>query len=320
MQPLVAAEGLRKERIAVLIDLDGWIGDEPPRALMSSYPAPLRLQWLGWAGTIADPSISQIVTDVLVSPPVHLELYHERLLFLPRAYQLNDHAQLYMHILAPFPADGQPRTAPSQNVTIANFNQLMKLSPDIFSVWCGAMLRTPGMRLLLLTGVTGVHVAYPSAARNVRGEVAVRGVHIARLKHGGVMQKPMHLIRSAGCDLGVDTISYNSHTTGADMLWSGLPLVTQPGTAFSSRVATSLVTAAGAPNNRVASLKTYEDVVHLLTSSTETAPYQVGGSRRPERERSLRDTFGTFVLPWEAAWLDSGLRGPHPWDTQQVGV
>lgn len=104
------------------------------------------------------------------------------------------------------------------------------------------------------------------------------------------------------------------------MLWSGLPLVTQPGTAFSSRVATSLVTAAGAPNNRVASLKSYEDAVHLLTSSTETAPYQVGGSRRPEREQSLRDTFGTFVLPWEAAWLDSGLRGPHPWDTQQVGV
>ena len=80
MQPLLAAERLRKERIAVLIDLDGWIGDEPPRALMSSYPAPLRSQWLGWAGTIADPSISQIVTDVLVSPPVHLELYHERLL------------------------------------------------------------------------------------------------------------------------------------------------------------------------------------------------------------------------------------------------
>jgi len=48
--------------------------------LMSSYPAPLRSQWLGWAGTIADPSIGQIVTDVLVSPPAHLELYHERLL------------------------------------------------------------------------------------------------------------------------------------------------------------------------------------------------------------------------------------------------
>ena len=117
-----------------------------------------------------------------------------------------------MHILAPVPAGGQPRTVPSQSVTIANFNQLMKLSPDVFSVWCGAMLRTPGVRLLLLTGVTGVHVAYPSAARNVRGEVAVRGVHISRLEHGGVMQKPMHLIRAAGCDLGVDTLSYNSHS------------------------------------------------------------------------------------------------------------
>ena len=88
----------------------------------------------------------------------------------------------------------------------------MKLTPDVFSVWCGAMLRTYGSQLLLLTGVTGVHVAYPSAARNVRSEVALRGVHISRLQHGGVMQKPQHLLRAANCHLGVDTLSYNSHS------------------------------------------------------------------------------------------------------------
>ena len=102
-----------------------------------------------------------------------------------------------------------------------------------------------------------------------------------------------------------------------------LPLVKRCGSAIlelsaSTRTMHALVTAAGAPNNRVASLKSYEDAVHLLTSSTETASHQVSGSRRPEREQSLRDTFGTFVLPWETAWLDSGLRGPRPWDTQYV--
>ena len=39
----------------------------------------------------------------------------------------------------------------------------MKLSPDVFDVWAGALRRTPSFRLLLLTGVTNVHVKYPGA-------------------------------------------------------------------------------------------------------------------------------------------------------------
>jgi predicted O-linked N-acetylglucosamine transferase (SPINDLY family) len=40
---------------------------------------------------------------------------------------------------------------------------------------------------------------------------------------GPALHKPAHLLRARGCALAVDTLSYNSHTTGADALWSGAP-------------------------------------------------------------------------------------------------
>jgi hypothetical protein len=45
--PAVAAAAvIRSERLGVIVDLDGWIGDDPPRALMAAHPAPVRAQWL----------------------------------------------------------------------------------------------------------------------------------------------------------------------------------------------------------------------------------------------------------------------------------
>jgi predicted O-linked N-acetylglucosamine transferase (SPINDLY family) len=371
MTPTQAAARLREYNIGILIDLDGWIGDEPPRVLMGSLPAPVRSQWLGWASTTADPSVHHMVTDALVTPCEQHTLYRERLLLLPRSYQLNDHAQIYAHLLRPEPPAGPDSSAVSsangsadgsrgmpkiqsasrrRELTIANFNQLMKISPDVFAVWTGAMRRVSGVRLLLLTGVTSVHVAYPSAARNLRAEIASHGVRIVRLQHAGVMKKPSHLMRAAGCHVGVDTLSYNSHTTGADSLWAGLPLLTLPGRAFSARVGFSLVSSSGMPSLGIASLKAYEDALTALVSSSREAHGAAALERRIERDRqqqrhdeqkdkqkqkptrsqkqqltaspaaalppSPRPTFGTFRMGWDTSQLGTDyLEGPRPWTT-----
>ena len=68
---------------------------------------------------------------------------------------------------------------PTDRFTLANFNQLMKVAPDVFSVWSGAMLRVPGVRLLLLTGVTSARVGYTSPSRNLEREMALRGLQVS---------------------------------------------------------------------------------------------------------------------------------------------
>jgi protein O-GlcNAc transferase len=53
---------------------------------------------------------------------------------------------------------------------------------------------------------------------------------------GPVMPKTEHLKRLACADIYLDTLVYNGHTTGSDVLWAGVPMVTIQGDSFASRV------------------------------------------------------------------------------------
>jgi len=54
-----------------------------------------------------------------------------------------------------------------------------------------------------------------------------------------------HFSRLALADLFVDTWPYGAHTTAADALWAGVPVVTLYGASYASRVAASVLNAAG---------------------------------------------------------------------------
>jgi len=53
------------------------------------------------------------------------------------------------------------------------------------------------------------------------------------------------MMRYAYMDLFLDTTPYGAHTTAADALWAGVPIVTLQGQSFASRVGASLLTAVG---------------------------------------------------------------------------
>ena len=80
------AARVRDEGVGVIIDLDGWIGDDPPRLTLASRPAPVRAQWLGWAGSTGDPAMHYMVSDAALAPPsLYGGRYSERLVVLPAA-------------------------------------------------------------------------------------------------------------------------------------------------------------------------------------------------------------------------------------------
>ena len=57
-----------------------------------------------------------------------------------------------------------------------------------------------------------------------------------------------HLARIALADLFLDTFPYGAHSTGADALTVGLPVLTFPGRGFAARFCHSIVAAAGIPD------------------------------------------------------------------------
>ena len=72
-------------------------------------------------------------------------------------------------------------------------------------------------------------------------------------------------------DLFLDTLPYNAHTTASEALWVGLPILTCLGSTFAGRVAASLLTAVGLPEQIAYSLRDYEGRALALASESDAA-------------------------------------------------
>ena len=97
------------------------------------------------------------------------------------------------------------------------------------------------------------------AADNLRREAQARGVDPARLVFAPRAPRIAdHLARQRLADLFLDTLPYNAHSTTADALWAGLPVLTCAGDTFAGRVAASLLHASGLSDLVTHSLDDYE--------------------------------------------------------------
>ncbi|PSN71368.1 UDP-N-acetylglucosaminyltransferase [Corynespora cassiicola Philippines] len=127
---------------------------------------------------------------------------------------------------------------PDNAIILGNFNQLYKIEPTTFRTWLRILQRIPNAILWLLRfpdlGETNLkQTAYMWAGADVAN----------RIKFTDVAQKSQHIARARVCDLFLDTPECNAHTTAADILWSGTPLLTLPRYKYKmcSRMAASIL-------------------------------------------------------------------------------
>ena len=73
-----------------------------------------------------------------------------------------------------------------------------------------------------------------------------------------------HLYVKAAADVFLDTPSYNAHSSGCDVLWSGTPLLTVPGDKMGSRVAASLTAAINCPDTIARNEDDYAEIAIAL--------------------------------------------------------
>ena len=101
----------------------------------------------------------------------------------------------------------------------------------------------------------------------MKNEALKRKVDPSRLVFADKVPMDEHLARHRLADLFVDTFAFNAHTTAAEALWTGLPLVTKLGKGFAARVAGSLLNAVGLPELITETEQDYEALILELATN-----------------------------------------------------
>jgi len=238
---------IRQREVDIAVDLMGFTG-ECRSAIFALRPAPVQVNYLGFAGTMGAEYIDYIVADRTVIPDEHRQYYAEKIAWLPGCYLPPDETR---EIAARTPS----RTEfglPEKGFVFASFNNAYKFTPEIFDFWVRLLSSIEGSVLWLPEH-------HPTATRNLIREAEARGVAGSRL----VFSRPVsggaeHLARLRVADLFLDTLPYNAHSTAVDALWAGLPVLTCTGHNFAGRVATSLLKGLALPELITDSPAAYE--------------------------------------------------------------
>lgn len=251
------ARMVAEDGIDILIDLKGYT-KQSRLDLLAQRLAPVQVAYLGYPGTIGCELMDYIIGDRIVTPLEHQPFYTERIAALPDAYQINDRSRPIAEKTPSRAECGLPEDA----FVFCAFNTTYKLTPTVFGAWMRLLDRVKGAVLWLFE-------ANSTVTDNLRQEAAARGINPDRLIFAPKKPLAEHLARYRIADLFVDTFPYTGHTTTSDALWAGLPVVTMLGETFASRVAASLLTAAGMEELITGSLAEYEELAFRLSNDPE---------------------------------------------------
>jgi predicted O-linked N-acetylglucosamine transferase (SPINDLY family) len=227
-----AATRVRDDGIDILIDLGGHTRGHR-LGVLAARAAPIQATHLGYPGSTGATFIDYLIGDPLVTPLALAADYTEKLAQLPLTLQPNGRDRPL-----PRPMRRADAGLPEAAFVICAFNHTYKIGPEAFDAWCAVLRTVPHAVLWLKETNRQLH-------DNVLREAAARGVDGGRIVFAPAVAYEDHFSRLALADVFADTWPYNAHTTAADALWAGVPVVTLYGNSYASRVAASLLNAAG---------------------------------------------------------------------------
>jgi predicted O-linked N-acetylglucosamine transferase (SPINDLY family) len=228
-----AAQQIADDGIDILVDLQGHTRQQRTE-ILAYRPAPLQVNYLGYAGTMGATFIDYILVDKFVVPASQQPNFTERLVQLPGCFMVYDSQRE----IDPNPVTRQLAGLPEAALVFCAFNSPVKATASMVEVWLSILQAIPGAVLWLREWNPVSKVHWQQAA-------AARGVDPSRLVFAPKVSMPMHLARHTVADLFLDTFPYNQHSTAADALRMGLPVLTLCGSTFASRVAGSLLSCLG---------------------------------------------------------------------------
>jgi predicted O-linked N-acetylglucosamine transferase (SPINDLY family) len=267
-------EAIKDAQIDILVDLAGHTQNSRP-SLFTSGPAPIVVNFLGFAGTLGSKELSNyIIADHIVVPEQSNRFFEEKVVRLPGSFMPRDTKGPTTDETILKRVD---HGLPEDWIVFCCFNNAYKINRPVFCRWMN-ILKNVDRSILWLSDMA------ETAKSNLRKEAQGLGVSPDRLvfaKH--VSSLSDHLARHRLADLFLDALPYNAHTTASDALWAGLPVVTQIGNSFAGRVAASLLNAFGLPELIARTSEEFEALAIDLALNKE----KLHGVRERLRENRL---------------------------------
>jgi predicted O-linked N-acetylglucosamine transferase (SPINDLY family) len=270
-----AADAIRDRGIDVLLDLHGLSSGARP-GILALRPAPFIGTYLGFIGTTALPWIDFVVTDRWTMPESVTAYVTERPLYIDGS----------MIPLSHQPVGGVRFTRdsvglPADAVVLTCFNNIYKITPELFACWLRMLARADRAVLWLLDD-------NPFATAALRERASAAGLDVARLVFSGRSTHAEYREKLTLADVYLDTYPYNAGSTARDVLDAGVPLVTLSGRTPVSRMAGGLLHAAGLDDLIATDWAGYET---LAVELCEDAP----------RRAALKTRIGASTEEWRAA-------------------
>jgi predicted O-linked N-acetylglucosamine transferase (SPINDLY family) len=295
LSDLDVAKLVRELEVDIAVDLNGFTEGSRPQ-VFARRPAPVQVNYLGYAGTLGQIYWDYILADRFVIPEEGRGDYAEQVVYLPDTFMVTDGSR---KISAHTPSR-EEAGLPDRGLVFCCFNNTFKITPNIFDVWMRLLREVEGSVLWLLAANT-------DAPNNLRREAKARGVAADRLIFAPRVElSEDYLARIRLADLFLDTLYYNAHATASDALWAGVPILTCSGTTFAGRVAGSLLRTVGLPELITPSLPDYEALALKLARD----PVLLGSLRRKladhreiyplfDTERCTRHIEAAYTTMWE---------------------
>jgi protein O-GlcNAc transferase len=301
---LSAAKLIYKKEIDVLVDLTAYTSNGRSE-ILALRPAPVQVNYLGFPSTMAAPFIDYLIGDPIITPPHHSEHFSETLALLPTCYFPFDNNRV---INGGF--SRQEEGLPEDAFIFCSFNQPYKINPIIFGIWCSVLKNVPNSILWL-------HAFEEDAKQRLWNYFEAEGIDKARLIFAKMKAKlEDHVGRISLADLALDTIPYNGHTTTLETLMAGVPVITSIGDTFASRVATSILSAAGLPELITRNLSEYQQTAidlaknsSQLNSIREKVSTIKLNTKLFDTEKFTRDLESIYIQMYEN-WVSGN--GPKP--------
>jgi predicted O-linked N-acetylglucosamine transferase (SPINDLY family) len=241
-----AANAIREREIDIVVDLHGVTSGA--RCNIFSYrPAPYSVTYLGFPGPVGHPQIDYVLADHYLITPEMEPYFVERPLRLPTIFQMSDDKRA----VAAKPTRKQ-YGLPKNKVVYCSFSNNYKFTVEMFATWMRILKRVPGSVLWLLADNEWSKAEMLEFAR-------LHHIEEDRLIFAPREMPDMYQARYQMADLFLDTFPFNAGTTANDALFMDLPILTQSGSTFASRMAGALLNALGFDELIVDNLADYEE-------------------------------------------------------------